>query len=106
MEPSKSDWRLYREKVSGWQENYMERLIKDYITYLSSDERASTKFWEMEKRINADKKTPGVCIELNKGNMMFDLVRFLQDGVIIFDDLDEFSDELRENVRLLWERFK
>ena len=58
------------------------------------------------KRIKADKKTPGVCIELNKGNMMFDLVRFLQDGVIIFDDLDEFSDELRENVRLLWERFK
>ena len=106
MEPSKSDWRLYREKVSGWQEYYMERLIKDYITYLSSDERASTKFWEMEKRIKADKKTPGVCIELNKGNMMFDLVRFLQDGVIIFDDLDEFSDELRENVRLLWERFK
>ena len=45
MEPSKSDWRLYREKVSGWQENYMERLIKDYITYLSSDEHASTKFW-------------------------------------------------------------
>lgn len=106
MEPSKSDWRLYREKVSGWQENYMERLIKDYITYLSSDERASTKFWEMEKRIKADKKTPGVCIELNKRNMIFDWVRFLQDGVIIFDDLDEFSDELRENVRLLWERFK
>lgn len=106
METSKSDWRLYREKVSGWQEKYMEMLIKDYITYLSSDERASTKFWEMEKRIKADKKTPGVCIELNKGNMMFDLVRFLQDGVIIFDDLDEFSDELRENVRLLWERFK
>ena len=105
MEPSKSDWRLYREKVSGWQENYMERLIKDYITYLSSDERASTKFWEMEKRIKADKKTPGVCIELNKGNMIFDLVRFLQDGVIIFDDLDEFSEELRENVKLLMERF-
>ena len=60
MEPSKSDWRLYRKKVSGWQENYMERLIKDYITYLSSDERASTKFWEMEKRIKADKKTPGM----------------------------------------------
>ena len=105
MEPSKSDWRLYREKVSGWQENYMERLIKDYITYLSSDEHASTKFWEMEKRIKADKKTPGVCIELNKGNMMFDLVRFLQDGVIIFDDLDEFSEELRESVKLLKERF-
>ena len=25
MEPSKRDWKLYREKVSGWQEHYMER---------------------------------------------------------------------------------
>lgn len=52
-----------------------------------------------------DKKTPGVCIELSKGNMIFDLVRFLQDEVIVFDDLDEFSEELRENVKLLMERF-
>ena len=52
-----------------------------------------------------DKKTPGVCIELSKGNMIFDLVRFLQDNVITFDDLNEFSDELRENVKLLKERF-
>ena len=106
MEPSKSDWRLYRKKVSGWQENYMERLIKDYITYLSSDERASTKFWEMEKRIKADKKTPGVCIELNKGNMMFDLVRFLQDGVMIFDDLGGFSGGLGVGVGLCWDWLK
>lgn len=106
MEPSKSDWKLYREKVAGWQEDYMERLIKAYITYLNSDEHASTKFWEMEKRIKQDKKSPGVCIELRKKEMLFDLVRLLQDGVIVFDDLAEFSDELRENVRFLWERFK
>jgi hypothetical protein len=37
--------------------------------------------------------------------MIFDLVRFLQDEVIVFDDLDEFSEELRENVKLLKERF-
>lgn len=106
MEPSKSDWKLYREKIAGWQEHYMERLIKDYITYLNSDEPASTKFWEMEKRIKQDKRTPGVCIKLSKREMMFDLVRLLQDGVIVFGDLDEFSDELRENIRFLWERFR
>ena len=55
--------------------------------------------------LQQDKKTPGVCIELSKGNMIFDLVRFLQDEVIVFDDLDEFSEELRENVKLLKERF-
>lgn len=105
MEPSKRDWKLYREKIAGWQEHYMECLIKEYITYLNSDEHASTKFWEMEKRIKQDKKTPGVCIKLSKSNMMFDLVHLLQDGVIVFDDLNEFSVELRENVRFLWERF-
>ena len=106
MEPSKKDWKLYREKVPGWQENYMERLIEDYVSYLSSTEPASTKFWTMEKRMKQDKKTPGVCIELSKGNMIFDLVRFLQDEVIVFSDLDEFSEKLRETVRLLWERFR
>ena len=106
MEPSKKDWKLYREKVPGWQENYMERLIEDYVSYLSSTEPASTKFWTMEKRMKQDKKTPGVCIEIIKGNMIFDLVRFLQDEVIVFSDLDEFSEKLRETVRLLWERFR
>ena len=106
MEPSKKDWKLYREKVPGWQENYMERLMEDYVSYLSSTEPASTKFWTIEKRMKQDKKTPGVCIEISKGNMIFDLVRFLQDEVIVFDDLDEFSEKLRETVRLLWERFR
>ena len=106
MEPSKEGWKLYREKVPGWQENYMERLIEDYVSYLSSTEPASTKFWTMEKRMKQDKKTPGVCIEISKGNMIFDLVRFLQDEVIVFSDLDEFSEKLRETVRLLWERFR
>lgn len=104
MEPSKKDWKLYREKVAGWQELYMERLIKDYIAYLSGDEPASTKFWEMEKRIKYDKRTPGVCIELKRGDMMFDLVRLMNDGVITFDDLEGFSDELRETVKFLMER--
>lgn len=105
MEPSKRDWKLYIEKVSGWQEHYMERLIEEYVAYLNSNEPASTKFWTMEKCIKQDKKTPEVCIELSKGNMIFALVRFLQDKVITFDDLNEFSDELRENVKLLKERF-
>lgn len=106
MEPSKRDWKLYREKVPGWQEHYMERLIEDYAAYLNSDAPASTKFWTMEKRMKQDRKTPGVCIELSKGDMVFDLVRFLQDEVITFDDLNEFSEELREAVKVLWERFR
>lgn len=55
-EISKSDWKKYREKISDWQEHYMERLIEEYITFLRSGQLASDKFWELEKRIKQDKK--------------------------------------------------
>ena len=56
MEISKSDWKKYREKISVWQEHYMERLVEEYVTFLRSDQSASDKFWELEKRIKQDKK--------------------------------------------------
>lgn len=104
IEPSKKDWILYREKIPGWQEDYMERLIRQYSEFLSSDLPASSKFWELEERVKRDKKTPGVCISLSKSNMMWDIVSLIHDGVISFDDLKEFSDDLKEVVKFILER--
>ena len=104
MEVSKRDWKLYREKLPEWQESYMERLVATYVDYLTSDESASTKFWEMEKRIKRDKKNPVVLIELSKQDVPFDLIRLLREGVITVGDLDDFSDELKETVEFLKDR--
>ena len=104
MEVSKKDWKLYREKIPEWQEVYMEKLIASYVKYLEGEEPASTKFWELEKKIKRDRKNPGVLIELSKQNMPFDLIRLIHEGVITVDDLDEFSDELKETVNYLTER--
>ena len=38
LDISKADWKLFRERISGWQEAYMERLTREYIELLSSDE--------------------------------------------------------------------
>jgi hypothetical protein len=51
VEISKSDWKLFRERLPEWQEHYMERLTKEYIELLSSPGNASDHFWELEKRI-------------------------------------------------------
>lgn len=67
MEISKSDWKLFREKIADWQENYMDRLNKEYIALLSSDKgNPSDRFWKLEGRIRRDKKSPGVMIERRK----------------------------------------
>lgn len=47
IEPTKKDWKLYREKIAVWQENYMERLVEQYSELLSGDLPASAKFWEL-----------------------------------------------------------
>ena len=104
VEPSKRDWKLYREKVGGWQEHYMEKLVKEYADYLCSDLPASTKFWEIEKRITRDRKTLGVCIELRKSDMFWDIAGLINDRVISMDDLEEFSDNLKEAVALILRR--
>lgn len=50
-EKSKRDWKLYQEKIKEWQEHYMEKSVKEYADYLCGEIPASTKFWELEKRI-------------------------------------------------------
>lgn len=106
IEPSKRDWKLYREKIPGWQEAYMGRLIRQYTEFLSSDLPASTKFWELEKRVKRDKKTPGVCITLSKSDMIWDIMSLIHDDVISFDDLEEFSGDLKEAVKFILDRQK
>ena len=101
MEVSKSDWKLFRDRLGDWQEAYMERLIKEYMDLLDGAENASDKFWKLEERIKKDKKHPGVMLELSKENMIFDIVALINSGVITTADLEGFSDKLRESIDFL-----
>ena len=104
MEISKRDWKLYQERVPEWQERYMEKLLKQYIKLLSSKENASERFWKLEKKIKQDKKHQGVCIELRKSDAIWDIAIFVKKKVITMDDLDEFSDDLKEAVKTILNR--
>ena len=104
MECSKSDWKLFRSRIGGWQENYMERLVKEYIQLLNSPENASDKFWKLEERIKKDRKHPGVILEMRKSDMLYDIVALINHGVITEEDLDGFSDDLKERVGFFLKR--
>ncbi|SDB49933.1 multidrug transporter [Butyrivibrio sp. INlla16] len=105
MEVSKHDWKLYRDKVPEWQEGYMARLNAEYIQILQrTDHDASDNFWELEERLNKDKKNPGVTMELRKSEVFWDIARLINDGVITTDDLEDFGDELKKAVKLILNR--
>lgn len=104
MDISKKDWKLFREKLSDWQEKYMEGLVKEYVNFLNDDTKhASEKFWELEKRIKEDKRHPGVIMEMRKSEVIGDIVHLIRLKVITYDDLSEFSEELKQEVKRILE---
>ena len=104
MDISKKDWKLFRERLLGWQENYMEGLVKEYANFLNDDKKpASEKFQELEKRIKEDKRHPAVIMEMSKSEAIWDIVRLIRLKVITYDDLSDFSDELQNEVKRILE---
>lgn len=102
MEISKKDWKLFREKLAEWQENYMAQLEKEYIALLGADDKkASEKFWELEKRIKNDRRHPGVIMRMNKSRAIWNIVDLIRLDVITYEDLIDFSDDLKQAVKML-----
>ena len=82
----------------------MERLVKEYMELLSSPGNASDHFWELEERIRKDKKNPGVLLDVRKSNAIWDIAAFVGRGIITMDELDGFSQDLIDAVRLILSR--
>ena len=95
---TKKDWALFREKISDWQEAYMNKLNKEYIELLSGEGRPSEKFWTLEERIRNDKKDTGVQLKMSRSNCIPNIISLLNEEVITMEELDEFSDELKETI--------
>lgn len=105
MQISERDWKIFRKKIPDWQERHMERLTMEYITVLQGEEKASARFWELEKRIKQDKESPGVLIDMRRSTAINNIVNLVLDDVILLDELDDFSDDLKEAVRFIVDKW-
>ena len=77
----------------------MERIIEEYRKLLGSEEQASEKFWALDERIKRDKRNPGVLLhDVKRSNMDIHLLQLLRYEVIRLEDLDGFSEELRDKL--------
>ena len=98
---NEKDWKLFRSRLPGWQETYMERIVEEYMELLGSEDQASEKFWALDERIKKDKRNPGVLLhDVKRSNMDIHLLQLLRYEVIRLENLDGFSEELQE--KLTW----
>lgn len=96
------DWKLFRKKVPEWQERYMDKLNHEYMDILNEDGKPSYKFWKLEKRIWEDRKDAGVIIQnMSRSHMVLNLINLFNCGAITLDDLDGFSEELQDHMKLI-----
>ena len=82
----------------------MGRLCGEYIELLSGDGDPSEKFWQLEKRIRNDKRNPGVQLQMTRTNFIYNIISLINNDVISIEDLEDFSDELKETVNAFLER--
>ena len=82
----------------------MDKLNKEYMAILSGEGNASAKFWKLEKRIKEDKKDCGVQCEMSRSNQFYIMLELLNEGAITIDDLEDFSEDLKETMKHFFNR--
>jgi len=93
-----SDWKLFRKLLLEWQERFMGRLLGEYATMIAGPGLASDRFWKLQEKIQKDVRKVGVRADMRRSAMDMNLLLLLQEGAITKDDLDGFSDELRQSL--------
>ena len=100
-----SDWKIFRKKIIGWQEGHMKKLNEEYIELLQRDENPAKNFWDLEKRIWNDKKSVGVAIDMRRSKMHENIWALLKDDIITFDDLNDFSEDFKSEIKYMIDRW-
>lgn len=82
----------------------MDKLNKEYIEILGGEGKPSDKFWKLEKRIKEDKRDCGVQCKMSRSNQFNIIMSLLSEGVITLEDLDDFSEDLKDTIKFFSER--
>ena len=76
----------------------MDMLNREYIAILSEDANPSDKFWKLDKRIKEDRKKAWVQVRMSRSNLIYNSISLINEGAISFEDLEDFSEGLKETV--------
>ena len=104
--PLESDWKLYRARIDGWRDRYLEQKNKEIAAILTNKQETPTgQFWDTKEKIDEVARILIDCFDAySRSTMEMHLLSMLDFGVIRDSDLTEFSEELCERVRRIFNR--
>lgn len=94
---TKADWKLYNANLIGWRDRYIERINRTLIITLADvGAEAIERFWNAHDRINAESRLLRQCFDGgSRSTMIFHLLSMQAAGIIDENDLEGFSEEVR-----------
>lgn len=91
---TEKDWKLFRQKVILWQEQYMEQLNGKYIDILNKIKMTLTNFR------NQNIESNGIQLDSRRSTVM-NILKLLNDCVIETQDLEKFSETVKNTIKRL-----
>jgi hypothetical protein len=98
---TEKDWKKYSARVHEWRERHLDRRNRELIEALQQPGMTPTeRFWETRDRIESEARTLRDCFDRHsRSNMKFALMLMLRHGIIVMEDLSDFSSEFQDDLR-------
>jgi hypothetical protein len=98
--PLESDWKTFKKRVPEWRERYLMKKNKEIIGILTDRHKTPTEqFWDAKKKMEKEARVLVDCLDgHSRSKMRWYLILMHRHGLIEDADLQEFSDELREDI--------
>ncbi len=98
---NESDWKLFRDSLSDWREQYLKEKNKEIADILQRPGDSPTeRFWSTKEIIDKEAQLLQKCLDgVSRSNMVLRILMMYRHNIIPEEDLMKFSDELQQKVR-------
>ena len=105
--PLETDWKSFSKHVPNWRERYLSRKNKEIVAMLENNKKTPTEqFWDTKQFMKDEAKILTSCLDRHsRSNMTLSLQLMFRYGLIEEQDLAEFSEELREIILSINNKF-
>jgi len=95
--PTKSDWKLFRERLPDYRERYLQKRSKDFARMLQDPNKTGTEqLWDTYEAMSQEAKQLRRLLDgYHKSDTEMLLARLIRAGIAQLSDLEASSEDLQ-----------
>jgi hypothetical protein len=101
MDVLESDWKLFKNNLPVWRENYLAKINKEIVSILLDEKTTDTeKFWKAKGQLDNKAEIMKDCFDDTRRSMMLiKMMMMYKNEIIVMENISGFSKGVVENVK-------